>query len=48
LPTAAAELIGIAWLVGQGVHIKAIADLLGHSPIAITGDIYGLSGALGL
>ena len=24
-----------------GVHIKAVADLLGHSSIAITGDIYG-------
>jgi integrase len=23
------------------VHIKAVADLLGHSSIAITGDIYG-------
>jgi integrase len=29
-----------AWLEG-GVHIKAVADLLGHSSIAITGDIYG-------
>jgi integrase len=25
----------------RGVHIKAMADLLGHSSIAITGDIYG-------
>jgi integrase len=25
----------------SGVHIKAVADLLGHSSIAITGDIYG-------
>ena len=24
-----------------GVHIKAVADLLGHSSIAITGDMYG-------
>jgi integrase len=24
-----------------GVHIKAVADLLGHSSVAITGDIYG-------
>jgi integrase len=24
-----------------GVHIKAASDLLGHSSIAITGDIYG-------
>jgi integrase len=23
------------------VHIKAVADLLGHSSINITGDIYG-------
>jgi hypothetical protein len=23
------------------VHIKAVADLLGHSSIAITGDVYG-------
>lgn len=30
----------VAWLE-QGVHIKAVADLLGHSSIAITGDIYG-------
>jgi len=25
----------------SGVHIKAVADLLGHSSINITGDIYG-------
>jgi integrase len=24
----------------SGVHIKAVADLLGHSSIAITGDVY--------
>jgi integrase len=24
-----------------GVHIKAVADLLGHGSIAISGDIYG-------
>ena len=30
----------VAW-VEAGVHIKAVADLLGHSSIAITGDIYG-------
>jgi hypothetical protein len=30
----------VGWLE-QGVHIKAVADLLGHSSIAITGDIYG-------
>jgi integrase len=29
-----------AWLEGQ-VHIKAVADRLGHSSIAVTGDIYG-------
>jgi integrase len=30
----------VAWLEA-GVHIKAIAALLGHSSISITGDIYG-------
>jgi integrase len=30
----------VAWLE-SGVHIKAVADLLGHSPIAVTGDTYG-------
>jgi site-specific recombinase XerD len=30
----------VAWLE-RGVHIKAVADLLGHSSIAITGDVYG-------
>jgi site-specific recombinase XerD len=30
----------VGWLE-SGVHIKAIADLLGHSSISITGDIYG-------
>jgi integrase len=30
----------VAWL-DAGVHIKAVADLLGHSSIAITGDVYG-------
>jgi integrase len=29
----------VAWL-DAGVHIKAVADLLGHSSIAITGDVY--------
>ena len=29
-----------AWF-DAGVHIKAVADLLGHSSISITGDIYG-------
>ncbi|MGO9924818.1 MAG: hypothetical protein ACLPLP_01405 [Mycobacterium sp.] len=28
-------------LDAAGVHIKAVADMLGHSSIAITGDIYG-------
>ena len=31
-----------AWL-DAGVHIKAVADLLGHSSISVTGDIYGHS-----
>ena len=30
----------MVWLE-QGVHIKAVADLLGHSFIAATGDIFG-------
>lgn len=30
----------VAWLEA-GVHIRAVADLLGHSSIAITGDVYG-------
>ena len=30
----------VAWLE-SGVHIKAVADLLDHSSISITGDIYG-------
>jgi integrase len=30
----------VAWLEAD-VHIKAVADLLGHSSIAVTGDIYG-------
>jgi integrase len=30
----------VAWLEA-GVHIKAVADLLGHASIAVTGDIYG-------
>lgn len=30
----------MAWLE-SGVHIKAVADLLGHSSIAVTGDVYG-------
>jgi Phage integrase family len=30
----------VAWL-DAGVHIKAVVDLLGHSSIAIAGDVYG-------
>ena len=30
----------VAWLE-SGVHIKAVADLLGHSSISVTGDTYG-------
>ena len=30
----------VGWLE-SGVHIKAVADLHGHSSIAITGDVYG-------
>jgi integrase len=30
----------VSWLEA-GVHIKAVADLLGHSSIAVTGDVYG-------
>ena len=30
----------VGWLE-SGVHIKAVADLLGHSSISIAGDIYG-------
>jgi integrase len=30
----------VAWLAA-GVHIKAVADLLGHASIAVTGDVYG-------
>jgi integrase len=30
----------VAWLEA-GVHIKACPDLVGHSSISITGDIYG-------
>jgi integrase len=28
-------------LLEAGVHIKAVADLLGHSSVAVTGDVYG-------
>lgn len=28
------------WLE-SGTHIKAVSDLLGHSSISITGDVYG-------
>ena len=30
----------VGWLEA-GVHIKAVADMLGQSSIAVTGDIYG-------
>ncbi|HYB38200.1 MAG TPA: site-specific integrase [Mycobacterium sp.] len=30
----------VAWLE-SGVHIKAVADLLGHSSVSVTGDTYG-------
>jgi integrase len=30
----------VAWLE-SGIHIKAVADLVGHSGIAVTGDICG-------
>lgn len=30
----------VTWLEA-GVHIKAVADLLGHSSISVTGDVYG-------
>jgi site-specific recombinase XerD len=30
----------VGWLEA-GMHIKAVADMLGHSPISITGEIYG-------
>jgi integrase len=30
----------VDWLE-SGVHIKAVADLLGHSSISVTGDVYG-------
>ena len=30
-------------LLESGMHIKAVADVLGHSSISITGDIYGHS-----
>lgn len=32
--------VAVGWLE-SGVHIKAVADLLGHSSIAVTGDVYG-------
>jgi integrase len=30
----------VGWLEA-GVHIKAVADLLGYSSVSITGDVYG-------
>lgn len=47
--TAAIEGVGVhslrhsaatMWLE-SGVHIKALADLLGHSSVSITADVYG-------
>ena len=35
----------VAWRE-SGVHIKAVADLLGHSSIAMPGDVYGHNRAL--
>jgi integrase len=35
-----------AWLE-SGVHIRQVSDLLGHSSIAITGDVYGHASAAG-
>lgn len=32
----------MAWLE-NGTHIRAAADLLGHSSVAITGDVYAHS-----
>jgi integrase len=32
--------VSVGWLE-SGVHIKAVADLMGHGSIAITGDVYG-------
>jgi hypothetical protein len=32
--------VAVGWFE-SGVHIKAVADLLGHSSIRVTGDIYG-------
>jgi integrase len=40
IPVSPRHSAAVAWLEA-GVHIKAVADLLGHSSIAISGDIYG-------
>jgi integrase len=32
--------VAVGWLESR-VHIKAVADLLGHSGVSITGDAYG-------
>ena len=32
----------VAWLEA-GIHIRQVADLLGHSSVAVTGDVYGHS-----
>jgi site-specific recombinase XerD len=30
-----------SWLIARGISLKVIAELLGHSGIAVTADIYG-------
>ncbi|MGA9358023.1 MAG: hypothetical protein WBW75_08420 [Mycobacterium sp.] len=39
-PPPARRRAAVAWLE-SGTHIRAVADLLGHSSIAVTGDVYG-------
>ena len=39
-PPPARHRVAVAWLE-SGVHVNAVADLLGHSSIAITGDACG-------
>jgi integrase len=38
--------VAVGWLE-SGTHIKEVADLLGHSSIAVTGDVYGHSSLAG-
>lgn len=40
-PITGAVAVAVMTCLESGVHIKAVADLLGHSSIAITGDVYG-------